>query len=88
MKNRSGKISRVMLIVLGMTLAAAGFFNQEQAANEQLLNRARELVKNLSEGNYEEAIRNFDQTIKKQATPALLKTSGKEFWLSWESLRE
>ena len=75
MKKSVKKYSGVILIVLGMTLAAAGFFNQEQAANEQLLNRARELVKNLSEGNYEEATRNFDQTIKKQATPALLKTA-------------
>jgi Dienelactone hydrolase and related enzymes len=74
MKKSVKKYSGVILIVLGMTLAAAGFFNQEQAANEQLLNRARELVKNLSEGNYEEATRNFDQTIKKQATLALLKT--------------
>ncbi|MGQ9801966.1 MAG: alpha/beta hydrolase [Candidatus Saccharicenans sp.] len=70
----------VAIIIFGLLVWNLQLFGQEKSDVGQLELRARELVENLRQGNYEMAGQYFDQTMKKQATPPTLK-------MIWESLK-
>jgi len=53
---------------------------QEKISIEIITQRALNLIENLSQGNFEEATRFFDETMKKAASPEFLKKA-------WESLQ-
>lgn len=48
-------------------------FAQEETATQLLSGRARELIENLRLGAYEAATKDFDETMKKAASPEFLK---------------
>ncbi len=68
------------LAILILFLAVSGAaISQEKIFLEELEARARNLVENLRLGKYHQAGEHFDETMKKQATPAFLK-------MIWEGL--
>lgn len=71
----------IITIILAGLLAFGGqAFGQEKSDLSKLETRARALVDNLHQGNYEAAGENFDLTMKTQANPATLK-------MIWEGLQ-
>lgn len=71
----------IITIILAGLLAGGGqAFGQEKLDPNKLETRARTLVENLRQGNYETAGEHFDQTMKTQANPATLK-------MIWEGLQ-
>ncbi len=71
------RVCRVIfyLTILFFVLAASDpMMSQEKAPAGELEVRARNLVENLRLGKYDLAGEHFDQTMKKQAGPAVLKT--------------
>lgn len=63
-------------------------FAQEETATQLLSGRARELIENLRLGAYETATKDFDETMKKAASPEFLKKIWEGMQAQFGPLRE